>query len=205
MISQQISLLASYGAQIILVVLMFLSVLVFAFFIERMIFFRKNFIKKRSEFIDRIRELSKKSEIYDFLRSFDTSETKIILTALNDNSADSPENFRNIAAGIYETEKQSWETFLMFFASTGSNAPFAGLLGTVLGLMQAFSDLALAANPDATAAMNGISNALITTVAGITIAIPCVIIHNHFRIKIKHATSLLQSTSNIIASKKIFG
>ncbi|MFO7735344.1 MAG: MotA/TolQ/ExbB proton channel family protein [bacterium] len=204
MISQQISILASYGAQIILVVLMFLSVLVLGFFIERMIFFRRNFIKKRNEFIDRIRKTSEKSEISDLLHSFDTSETKIILTALNDNSADSPENFRNITAGIYEMEKQNWETFLMFFASTGANAPFAGLLGTVLGLMQAFSDLALAANPDATAAMNGISNALITTVAGITIAIPCVIIHNHFRIKIKRTASLLQSASDIIASKKFF-
>jgi len=105
-----------------------------------------------------------------------------------------------IIIDFIDMEKKSWEKHLLYFATVGSNAPFLGLLGTVLGLMQAFSDLALAARPDAKAAMAGISNALITTVAGIVIAIPSVVIYNSLTKKVNRISTNIKALARTISA-----
>ncbi len=66
---------------------------------------------------------------------------------------------------------------LMVLGTVGSNAPFVGLLGTVLGIMEAFHDLA-AAGGEPEVVMSGISQALIATAVGLVVAIPAVVLYN---------------------------
>ncbi len=61
-----------------------------------------------------------------------------------------------------------------------SVAPFIGLFGTVVGVMRAFHDLAAAAGAGPGLVAVGISEALVTTAAGLLVAIPAVAAFNHF-------------------------
>ena len=68
-------------------------------------------------------------------------------------------------------------------ATLGSNAPFIGLFGTVLGIIQAFAVLA-STNAGTHAVMSGISEALVATAIGLFVAIPAVIAYNIFSKKL---------------------
>jgi len=66
-----------------------------------------------------------------------------------------------------------------YLADLGAIAPLIGLLGTVLGMFQAFGGIAsdLAANARPVVLAQGVSQAIVTTVAGLLIAIPCLVAH----------------------------
>ncbi len=72
------------------------------------------------------------------------------------------------------------ESRMTFLATTASVAPFVGLLGTVVGVMTAFSSLANASSATLRAVAPGIANALIATAFGLFAAIPAVIAYNQF-------------------------
>ena len=77
-------------------------------------------------------------------------------------------------------ETDGLERQLGFLATVGSVSPFIGLLGTVWGIMNAFS--AIAARHDTTLAVvaPGIAEALFTTAMGLLAAVPAVIFYNRF-------------------------
>ena len=64
-------------------------------------------------------------------------------------------------------------------------APFVGLSGTVLGIIRAFQDIALKGNSTPAVVAAGVSEALITTFAGLVVAIVAVIFFNYFKTRIK--------------------
>ena len=70
---------------------------------------------------------------------------------------------------------------LYIIGIVGGNAPYFGLLGTILGIMITFHTLALGGNLDAKTIMIGLSVALWTTVVGICVAIPCLAVSNVLR------------------------
>ena len=70
------------------------------------------------------------------------------------------------------------EAHLIILATAVSGAPFLGLLGTVWGVMDAFSDIALAGQASLAAMAPGVSGALITTVVGLLVAIPAMFGYN---------------------------
>lgn len=78
-------------------------------------------------------------------------------------------------------ERREFEQRLGILATIGSNAPFIGLLGTVLGVIQAFHDLAITEAGGTAVVMAGIASALVVTAAGLVVAIPAVIANNYFR------------------------
>lgn len=78
------------------------------------------------------------------------------------------------------------EKRLGILATFGNNAPFIGLFGTVLGIINAFHSLSKEGNEfGVNVVMGGISEALIATATGLFVAIPCVIAYNYFVRKIK--------------------
>ncbi|MCL6622709.1 MAG: MotA/TolQ/ExbB proton channel family protein [Syntrophobacterales bacterium] len=72
------------------------------------------------------------------------------------------------------------EKRLGFLGTLGANAPFIGLFGTVLGIIHAFKDLALAEGGGGPAVMAGIAEALVATAVGLLVAIPAVVMYNFF-------------------------
>lgn len=74
---------------------------------------------------------------------------------------------------------------LNLIGTIGVNAPYIGLLGTVLGIMVTFQTLGSGANMDVRTIMTGLSLALKATAAGIAVAIPCVVLNNILRRKVR--------------------
>jgi biopolymer transport protein TolQ len=72
------------------------------------------------------------------------------------------------------------ERRLPWLATTGAVTPFVGLFGTVWGIIDAFHGLGTAGAATLRAVAPGISEALVTTAAGLAAAIPAVIAYNHF-------------------------
>jgi biopolymer transport protein ExbB len=73
------------------------------------------------------------------------------------------------------------ERFLNTLGTIASITPLLGLLGTVLGMIQVFNAITSVGVGDPTQLAGGISQALLTTAAGISVAIPSLIFHRYFR------------------------
>jgi biopolymer transport protein ExbB/TolQ len=71
------------------------------------------------------------------------------------------------------------ESQMILLATAVSGAPFLGLLGTVWGVMETFSDVATAGSANLAAMAPGVSAALITTVTGLLVAIPAMFGYNY--------------------------
>ena len=76
------------------------------------------------------------------------------------------------------------ERFMNTLGTIATITPLLGLLGTVIGMIKVFTAITTAGVGDPGQLAGGISEALITTAAGLTIAIPCLIFHRHLKRKI---------------------
>ena len=77
-------------------------------------------------------------------------------------------------------EMAGLESGLVWLATVSNVAPLLGFLGTVIGMIAAFAAIEAAGEVEATVVASGIKIALITTAAGLAIAIPINIAHNYF-------------------------
>ena len=78
-------------------------------------------------------------------------------------------------------------------------APFVGLFGTVLGIIRAFQDIALKGNSTPAVVAAGVSEALITTAAGLIIAVIAVVFFNYFKSRIKNYNQEMIVAANQLA------
>lgn len=77
-------------------------------------------------------------------------------------------------------ERDDLSAGLVWLAVIGNVSPLLGLLGTVIGVMNAFLGITAAGNANIGAVAPGVAEALITTVAGLTVGIPAVVAYNFF-------------------------
>ncbi len=82
---------------------------------------------------------------------------------------------------------------LYIIASIGSNAPYIGLLGTVIGIMFTFYQMGNVGNIDTKGIMIGLSLALKATAAGLLVAIPCVSLYNMLLRRVKEKVVAYES------------
>lgn len=97
-------------------------------------------------------------------------------------------------------ERSHLEEGLTILATLGSNAPFIGLFGTVLGIIQAFGALG-AHHTDAADIMAGISEALVATALGLFVAIPAVVAFNVFSRRLKSIIVKSEALKDLYLSK----
>jgi biopolymer transport protein TolQ len=81
-------------------------------------------------------------------------------------------------------------------AVIGSVSPLLGLMGTVIGVMNAFLGITVSGSSNIMAVAPGVAEALVTTVAGLAVAIPAVIAYNHFVSKLNLVTGELEGFSS---------
>lgn len=190
------------GAAWVMWLLVLLSVLCIAVAVERAAYFRLN----------RTEDAALESAIGAFLKSGDKDafqkqlddlggiQARVLAAGL-DASSDGPESAEEAVAGTLVFEKSRAEKGLLVLGTVGSNAPFIGLFGTVLGIIKAFHDLAAAQSEATEAVMAGISEALVATAIGLMVAIPAVILYNAFQQKVKNAMSKSTSLSHLMLAK----
>src|SRR6185369_17443696 len=85
------------------------------------------------------------------------------------------------------------ERNLGFLGTMGNTAPLIGLLGTVWGIMRAFHDMARTGSAGPSVVAAGVAEALFTTAAGLLVAVPAVLLYNHF---VRRMSVLLTDTEN---------
>ena len=98
------------------------------------------------------------------------------------------------------------EHMVLFLATTANAGPLLGLLGTVWGVLGAFHSMGLAGSASLAVVAPGISEALITTVAGLAAAIPAVVGYNVSLAAINRQTIEMEDFANQLVNhiEKIF-
>lgn len=94
-------------------------------------------------------------------------------------------------------EKPGLEKNLNLLGTIASNAPYIGLLGTVMGIMKAFNDLASAPGQGNEVVMAGIAHALVSTAIGLAVAIPAVVAFNYFQKKVSQVLSNIDAARDL--------
>jgi biopolymer transport protein ExbB len=87
------------------------------------------------------------------------------------------------------------ERYLSTLGTIAAITPLLGLLGTVVGMIRVFNEIMLQGTGNANALAGGISEALISTAAGLTVAIPTYIWHRHFTRKVESLVLTLEQES----------
>lgn len=112
-------------------------------------------------------------------RSNDTGEER------SDTGLGDRENIQRSLKRAALTEITLMESLVPFLGTVGATAPFIGLFGTVVGIMDSFRQIGLAGNANLATVAPGISEALIATAAGLAAAIPAVVAFNYLNNRIR--------------------
>ena len=104
-------------------------------------------------------------------------------------------------SGTATAERLRMERGLPFLATVGSNAPFIGLFGTVLGIIKAFHELSINTAEASEAVMGGISEALVATAVGLLVAIPAVVLYNLFNRWVRGRLGRTASLSDLVLAR----
>jgi biopolymer transport protein ExbB len=190
------------GAGWVLYLLIALSVLSVAVMLERAVYFSRR--RMSAVFPDLLRlSLAGDLNAAEKLATSDSMEAEIVRGA-HAVAPGGTEAVQKAVASIIERKRLDYEQWLFILGTLGNNAPFIGLFGTVLGIIRAFADLAVANRGGGTtnpaAVMSGISEALIATAVGLFVAIPAVLAFNVFQRLLKRVIGRSQSLGNAIAS-----
>jgi biopolymer transport protein TolQ len=95
----------------------------------------------------------------------------------------------------------NYESNMIFLASIVSGAPFIGLLGTVWGVMEAFSSVAMQQSAGIQQLAPGVSGAMLATIAGLIVAIPSVFGYNMLLGQTRRMTTELENFASSLADR----
>ncbi len=202
MLTEKIFLVAQNGAEAILWLLLLLSVFSIAIIIERYLTLRNyktQSDKAKKQLLEALRT-NNLGEIEDMNKDKETLEGRVLSHVFKHLKENGPAGTEEIINSHIIFEKQKMEKALNFLATLGSNAPFIGLLGTVLGIMKAFNDLGLgqAVNQaSGSAIMVGIAEALVATAVGLFVAIPAVIAFNYFQRQVRYVVQTMEGLKEL--------
>ncbi len=121
----------------------------------------------------------KTAEVLDLLQKSKRSASRVILRVV-DNMKKVGLSFEDSLSIAISEEKLELDRRTAILGTLGSNAPYIGLLGTVLGIVHAFHNLSQHIQGGPSVILQGISQALVATALGLFIAIPAVVAYNYF-------------------------
>jgi biopolymer transport protein ExbB len=172
--------LVTFGATWVLWLLLGLSLLSVAIMLERALFFVRSRIDAAAlnEQLRRALATDELSKIKSQLQASRSVEARIISAGVDTVCA--PEAEERMAAEA-QLQRLRSEQYLSFLGTLGNNAPFIGLLGTVLGVIGAFAQLDVSGGQLTTGLMAAIGEALIATAVGLLVALPAVAAYNAFQ------------------------
>jgi len=203
MLQEKLMSFALMGGEWVLWLLVLLSILCLTVAVERLIYSFLNSTPryKLQEAITAFLQGGDTSEFKKHVSEMKGMEARVLHAGVESGQQDGPAAAEDAIAGHIKLEKLKLDRGLVIIGTTGSNAPFVGLFGTVLGIIKAFNDLASNTAEAADAVMAGISEALVATAVGLMVAIPAVILYNAFQRRNKARLGELESMSLLILSR----
>lgn len=202
MIVDRLMRVALVGSTWVLYLLFALSIVSFSVMLDRFLFFRR-----RRDDIDALRKkLKKKLHSGDFdgaesaLAASRSIEAEVVKSALAWRSG-GPEAVADAIESETARVRKDLERGVNLLGTLGNNAPFVGLFGTVLGVIEAFHQLADQSNKAAMGnVMAGISEALVATGVGLFVALPAVVAYNVVQKKIGDVESAAAGLGKLITA-----
>jgi biopolymer transport protein ExbB len=170
----------------VMVILILMSILAVAIVIERLWFFAQQHGDSKAL----LRELGAKIAADDIPGAIKISRTnkgmlpRILEFGLQRGTKNRADITDALSIALMENLNQL-ERNLGIIGTIAVIAPFVGLLGTVLGIIRAFQDIALKGNSTPAVVAAGVGEALVTTAAGLFVAVISVIFFNYFKTRIK--------------------
>ncbi|HEU4683647.1 MAG TPA: MotA/TolQ/ExbB proton channel family protein [Nitrospira sp.] len=147
------------------------------------------------------------NELYRQLRHLEASPSAVVfegvmdrMTGLRGEGSDGAGTIdrhviERTAAHLSQSQLSRLESSLPFLATTGNITPFIGLLGTVMGIIDAFREIGAQGTASIAAVAPGVSEALVATAAGLFTAIPAVIAYNYFLTRIRRTAFRLDTVA----------
>ncbi|HET9953713.1 MAG TPA: MotA/TolQ/ExbB proton channel family protein [Polyangiaceae bacterium] len=198
----RLSSLTAHGATWVLWVLVALSVAALAVVIERAVLFatsKDDVHRLRGD----LRRLLGRGELDEARRKLQESpsfEARIAVRGLDSETVESASEHMR---GETELARLAMERNLTLLGTLGNNAPFIGLLGTVIGIVRAFRELEGAGGQVSSGLMSEIGEALVATAVGLMVALPAVAFFNLYqrviRARLGRAEALI---SEVMAFRK---
>jgi biopolymer transport protein ExbB len=167
-------------------ILIFCSLISVAVIIERVVYYNRRSQYSRVVILDRIRKELIGNHFLNAIglcKNIDTPVARVALAGLNLHGHDE-KLIANAIEREITVETIKLERFTGIVGSIGGTAVYIGLLGTVFGIMRAFSDISKAGSGGMDVVTIGIAEALVCTAAGLLVAIPAVMSYNWFTRKI---------------------
>ena len=167
----------------ILWVLVIISIGAFAVVLERIVFFAMNEKNVGNNFKDEILSLVASKKLDEAVALCDTKKS-CVASAVKKFLQKAPkgidvQDYEFILKEVTNQEISPYERRLNLLSSVISISPMLGLLGTVTGMIRAFTNISKYGAGDAAIVADGIAEALLTTAAGLMIAIPVIVVYNY--------------------------
>jgi biopolymer transport protein ExbB len=196
--SQALDLMLRAGSRWVLWLLIGLSVAALAVVLERVWFFARS-RRQREDVNEMLAALHKSGPeaARKALGEAHSLEAAVARSCL-DHVAEGAASVEEHIAAVIESDRLSYERGLAFLGTLGSNAPFVGLFGTVLGIVRAFHDLSTSAAMGSQAVMAGIAEALVATAIGLLVALPAVATYNALMRHVETAVSAANAVGHQI-------
>jgi len=203
-------------ALVVLAILLVCSVYSWTIMISKWQMFRKAQVQSQ-RFLRAFRKSSRLGEIASVADQFKPSPLVNVFTEIADEyqrqtgGRGMPRNPMGLERAAQTASSESltqMESQLTWLATIAAAAPFIGLFGTVMGIVDAFHGLGTAGAATLRAVAPGISEALITTAAGLVVAVPALVGYNQFTSRLREfagrmddfARELLNAIENAAAS-----
>lgn len=186
------------GMTVVWVGLLVSSITMFAVIIERFIYFQRLQLKEKS-FVEKINSFIFNGDIKSAIVYCDGVNSPLANIVKSGIVADDNAIEKMIAQS--NREVVHLERFVGILSTISTVSPLLGLLGTIFGMIESFTVIAVEGTGQSEALANGISNALLTTAAGLIIAIPAVIMYNYFVNRVNARISSMENISSSIAEE----
>jgi biopolymer transport protein TolQ len=193
-------------ARFVLLTLVLFSLMSFAIIINKAVTLRRAQAQSRT-FLDIFRKSSKFSEVNAVCPQLRASPLVGVFQAgyleVNQQVRNAPANpqarpvvrsLEAVSRALVRAaggESTRLERRLSFLATTASVTPFIGLFGTVWGIMNAFENIGRMASANLAVVAPGISEALITTAAGLIAAIPAAVFYNAYNSRVRVLNNMM--------------
>ncbi|AXR62656.1 MotA/TolQ/ExbB proton channel family protein [Leptospira mayottensis] len=179
--------LVEYGETFIFIVMLVASIIALAVGTERILIFRRNL--RNTDVVLPILTSEIRKGDFGAVKTVASENPTNIYAKFSQFSTENygagHEALAELQEGKIIGERVELENHLPILNTLGNNAPFIGLLGTVLGVIKAFYGLGTLGSTGAEFVMRSISTALLATAAGLGVAIPVVMANNYFTRKLK--------------------
>ncbi len=184
-------------AKVVIIVLVIFSIVSWAIMAERWRYFRRAQMQSR-HFLALFRSQRDYNQVYTVASKWPDSPAAVVFREVYEkhesafsssagNEGRPKEISQDLVESVYRDlrlaahrELARFEQRLPVLATAGSVCPFLGLFGTVWGVMTAFLDISTKGSTNIVVVAPGIAEALITTIAGLAVAIPAMVAYNYF-------------------------